>query len=127
MDCGNDIHFFLLRGLMRQKHGLSRQRDCYHGDHAFAATSCSLGCGMIRTHQEEMRMNLSTNDFVNHELSIEELEAIAAGSFLGWIKHEASSALHWIEGPGLRDAVAAVKWIGEHLPPVVVYNGHKTP
>jgi hypothetical protein len=72
-------------------------------------------------------MNRSTNDFANRELSIEELDAIAAGSVWGWIKHEASSALHWIEGPGLRDAVAAITWIGQHLPGPVVYNGHKAP
>jgi len=41
-------------------------------------------------------MNLSTNDSANRELSIEELDAIAAGGLWGWIKHEASSALHWV-------------------------------
>jgi hypothetical protein len=50
----------------------------------------------------ETRMTLPTdNDFSNRELSIEELDTIAAGGLWGWIKHEASSALHWVEGPGL--------------------------
>jgi hypothetical protein len=61
---------------------------------------------MIRTiKQGELRMTLPTNeDFANRELSIEELDAIAAGSIWGWIKHEAGvvvheigSAVHWIE------------------------------
>ena len=40
-------------------------------------------------------MTLSTNDdFANRELSIEELEAIAAAGLWGWIKHEASVILH---------------------------------
>lgn len=53
---------------------------------------------------------LPTNDdFAIRELSIEELEAIAAGSIWGWIKHEASAVEHWIEGPGLKVA----QFIGE--------------
>lgn len=64
------------------------------------------------------------DDFADRELSFEELDAIAAGSVWGWIKHEASSALHWIEGPGARIAAEVVKWIGSHPP---VYNGHKVP
>jgi hypothetical protein len=52
---------------------------------------------------------LATNDdFASRELSIEELEAVAAGSFLGWLKHEASSALHLIEGPGVRIATTFI-------------------
>ena len=40
-------------------------------------------------------MTHSTNDgFADRELSIEEFDAIAAGSLLGWIKQEADSALH---------------------------------
>ena len=31
------------------------------------------------------------------ELSIDELEAVTGGGLWGWIKHEASDALHWIE------------------------------
>lgn len=67
-------------------------------------------------------MALPTNDdYSNRELSIEELEAIAAGFSLGgawnWVKHEASAAVHWIEGPGLRIAVEIGKWIGSQKPP----------
>jgi hypothetical protein len=40
-------------------------------------------------------MNLSTNDFANRELSIEELDAIAGGSLWGWIKHEVHDVVHW--------------------------------
>jgi hypothetical protein len=44
-------------------------------------------------------MNLSTNDFANRELSMEELEAIAAGGFFGdawnFIKHEVHDVVHW--------------------------------
>ena len=44
-------------------------------------------------------MTLPTNDFANRELSIEELEAIAAGGFFGdawnFVKHEASAVAHW--------------------------------
>jgi hypothetical protein len=48
--------------------------------------------------QGELRMTLPTNDdFANRELSIEELEAIAAGGLWGWIKHEVSAAVHWVE------------------------------
>jgi hypothetical protein len=46
-----------------------------------------------------MQMTLPTNnDVANRELSIEELEAIAAAGILSWIKSEASSALHFFEG-----------------------------
>jgi hypothetical protein len=46
-------------------------------------------------------MTLPTNDdFSNRELSIEELEATAAGGLWSWIKHEASAAVHWIEKGG---------------------------
>jgi hypothetical protein len=47
--------------------------------------------------------HLPTNDFANRELSIEELEAIAAGGFFGgawnFIEHEASAVVHWAESP----------------------------
>lgn len=48
-------------------------------------------------------MNFSTNDFENRELSIEELDAIAAGGLFGsiWhgIEHAASSVAHFVENP----------------------------
>jgi hypothetical protein len=48
-------------------------------------------------------MTLPTNDdFAIRELSVEELEAIAGGGVWGWIKHEASAAVHWAESPGLK-------------------------
>ena len=54
-------------------------------------------------------MALPTNDdFANRELSIEELEAIAAGGFWSWIKHEASVIAH--------DASVAFHWIESHWP-----------
>ena len=58
-------------------------------------------------------MILPTNDdFSNRELSIEELEAIAAGSWLGdawhWVEHETSTVLH--------DAGVALKWVADHWP-----------
>jgi hypothetical protein len=51
--------------------------------------------------REKMQMTLSTNDeFANRELSIEELDTIAAAGLISWIKGEASSALHVIENVG---------------------------
>lgn len=49
-------------------------------------------------------MALAMNDdFANRELSIEELEAIAAGNWLGdaarWVGHEAVKVWHAIESP----------------------------
>jgi hypothetical protein len=45
-------------------------------------------------------MILPTNDnFTNRELSIEELEAIAAGGFWKSIEHVGSALLGYIEGP----------------------------
>jgi hypothetical protein len=51
---------------------------------------------------------LSLNDdFASHELSIEELEAIAAGGLWGWIKHEASAVVHWAESPKGQSEIGA--------------------
>ena len=67
-------------------------------------------------------MALPTNDdFSNRELSIEELEAIAAGGWLSsvvnFVEHEASVAYHYV--------APVVKWIADHWPktPPVIYNG----
>jgi hypothetical protein len=67
---------------------------------------------MIRSINRRNEMTLPTNhDFANRELSIEELEAIAAGgwfsSALHWVGHEASSIGH--------DIVAADKWVGSEV------------
>jgi hypothetical protein len=58
-------------------------------------------------------MTLSTNDdFSNRELSIEELEAIAAGwpswvhSAVHGIEHGIDNAVHWIESPSGKNALA---------------------
>jgi hypothetical protein len=62
-----------------------------------------------------MKMTFPTNDeFVNRELSIDELEAIAAGGVWGWIKSEANSALNWIEGPGLKIAGEIIRALEGH-------------
>jgi hypothetical protein len=58
-------------------------------------------------------MTLPTNDdFSNRELSIEDLEGIAAGSWLGdaWhaVSHGASVLLH--------DVGVAIKWVEDHWP-----------
>jgi hypothetical protein len=58
-------------------------------------------------------MTLPTNDFSSRELPIEELEAIAAGGFWSWIKHEASTVLHYAEPV----VVAIVKAIEHPRPP----------
>jgi hypothetical protein len=59
-------------------------------------------------------MALPTNDdFANRELSIEELETIAAGGLWGWIKHEVSAAVH--------QATAAVHWLEKHHVPFPKY------
>jgi hypothetical protein len=60
-------------------------------------------------------MTLPTNDdFANRELSIEELETIAAGSFWSWVGHELGTGLHY--------ALVGAAWLMQHTPPVVVYN-----
>jgi hypothetical protein len=45
-----------------------------------------------------------TNDLANRELSIEELEAIAAGGWLGdafrWVEHKAEAVAGWVFSPG---------------------------
>ena len=56
-------------------------------------------------------MSLAMNaDFANHELSIEELEAIAAGwpswahAAVNWVGHEVSAGYKWTQSPtGQRD------------------------
>jgi hypothetical protein len=61
-------------------------------------------------------MTLPTNDdFAIRELSIEELEAIAAGSVWGWIKHEAgviehgaSAAGSWLVGQNWQNVAGAI-------------------
>jgi hypothetical protein len=51
-------------------------------------------------------------DFANCELSIEELEAIAAGGFFGdawkFVKHEAAAVVHWAESPSGKSTLATV-------------------
>ena len=63
-------------------------------------------------------MAISMNDtFANCELSIEELEAIAAGNFLGdfgrWVKREVNDGLHWLGTSDGKNAIA--KGAGEVL------------
>jgi hypothetical protein len=68
-------------------------------------------------------MNLSTNDFANRELSIDELEAIAAGGLFGsiWhgIEHAASAAVHFVEHEGPK----VVHW----LETTIGHGGPKIP
>ena len=46
-------------------------------------------------------MNFPNKDeFASRELSIEELDAIAAASLWGWVKHEASATVNWVEDQG---------------------------
>ena len=63
-------------------------------------------------------MNLSTNDLANRELSIEELEAIAAGNWLGdavrFVGHEIDKGLHALAG-GLASAAGAVAGVAGRL------------
>jgi hypothetical protein len=57
-------------------------------------------------------MNLSESDFANRELSIEELDAIAAGGFFGniWhgIEHAASAVAHFVEKPAVYTTLITV-------------------
>jgi hypothetical protein len=69
-------------------------------------------------------MTLPTNDdFSNRELSIEELEAIAAGwphwlhSAVNWVEHEASVIAHY----AVPVVKAIVDYVGKHPP---IYNTH---
>jgi hypothetical protein len=67
---------------------------------------------MIRSINRRNDMTLPMdNDFANRELSIDELDAIAAG---GWF----SSAVHWVshEAKAIgHDIVAADKWVGNEV------------
>jgi hypothetical protein len=66
-------------------------------------------------------MTLPTDEnFTNRELSIEELEAIAAGGFWGSIESAFNATLNYIEGPGLKLAEEIGKAIFGK--PVVVYG-----
>jgi hypothetical protein len=56
-------------------------------------------------------------DFANCELSIEELEAIAAGGWFSsavhWVKSEAVAAVHWAESPkGKSEIGTALSYAG---------------
>lgn len=57
-------------------------------------------------------MTLPTNDVANRELSMEELEAIAAGNWLGtlWhdVEHAASGVAHWIASDKGIETIAIV-------------------
>ncbi|MBR0685346.1 CCRG-2 family RiPP [Bradyrhizobium manausense] len=65
-------------------------------------------------------MTVSTkHELANCELSIDELEAVAGGGLWGWIKHEASDALHWIEKNAGGVASVIEKVLGGPI-----YNSH---
>lgn len=57
-------------------------------------------------------MNFSTNDVANRELSIGELDAVAAGGFFGdvWhgIEHAASAVVHFVEKPAVYTTLATI-------------------
>ena len=59
------------------------------------------------------------HDFANCELSIDELEAVAGGGLWGWIKHEASDVLHWVERNASSVASVIEKALGGPI-----YNSH---
>jgi hypothetical protein len=65
-------------------------------------------CIINRRHE----MNLSKNDAVSGELSIEELETVAGGGFFGsvWhgIEHAASSVVHFVEKPAVYTTLATI-------------------
>ena len=56
---------------------------------------------------------MTDNDLNNRELSIEELEAIAAGNWLGdairWVGHEVSVGLHYV-APVISWIEKNIKW-----------------
>jgi hypothetical protein len=67
-----------------------------------------------------MTMTVPTeHDFANCELSIDELEAVAGGGLWGWIKHEASGVLHWVERNASSVASVIEKALGGPI-----YNSH---
>jgi hypothetical protein len=52
-------------------------------------------------------MALPTNDdFANCALSIDELDAVAGGGLISWIKKEVNAGIHWLESPSGKNAVA---------------------
>jgi hypothetical protein len=57
-------------------------------------------------------MKLSKNDIADRELSIDELETIAAGGFFGdvWhgIDHAASAVVHFVEKPKVYTTLATI-------------------
>ena len=61
-----------------------------------------------------MNFNNET-DFANRELSIDELDAVAAAGLWGFIKHEASAVAHWVEGEA--------KAVGDFIKSVAVGPG----
>ena len=61
------------------------------------------------------------HELARYELSIDELEAVAGGGLWGWIKHEASDALHWIERHAGSVASVIEKALGGPI-----YNSHPT-
>jgi hypothetical protein len=61
-----------------------------------------------------------TNEFANQELSIEDLDAIAAGGWFSsavhWVKHEVSAAVHWAESP---QGQSEIKTVASYAGPVI--------
>jgi hypothetical protein len=99
---------------------VSRDRSTAYHDQVTPVTAAShcvrhRGCAgreMSRTvNTGEKKMEISMNDsLANCELSIENLEAIAAGNIFGdfgrWVKREVNDGIHWLESPQGKDAIA---------------------
>ena len=66
---------------------------------------------------------MTNNDPINRELSIEELEAIAAGGFFHWLRHEISRVEHYAAvavravAPYVKDALKDLGQPWKHSPP----------
>jgi hypothetical protein len=91
-------------GFTRQKYCLTRPRDVNHGNQWVRIDILAAGAECLAPSRGENRMTLPTNDdFSSGELSIEELDAIAAGGFFGSIWHGiesgASAVWHAVSSP----------------------------
>jgi hypothetical protein len=80
------------------------------------------GCEIVSQQQQEKQMTLPTNnDIASRELSIEELDAIAAAGLGSWLKGEVTSAWHGLERAG--EAVA--HFFAPDIKITFTYGGHQ--
>jgi hypothetical protein len=76
---------------------------------------------MVSQHEQEKKMTLPiNNDVTDRELSIAELDAIAAGGFGSWLEGEAKSAWHGVE----KAAGAVASFFAPDIKITFTFGGH---